>query len=134
MKIWLQKPMLILIWSLALVVGLPVAAATLDENATKLLITDRVWQQKQHSASGYNYWSWKADASVCLRLEDIKSKCVDTGHWKLNANRLCYELTWWGASQGKKAVCFRISDRGNGQYAAIQDNGLTLYEFSVVKK
>ena len=115
--------------------GLPAAAATLDAKAAKSLISDRVWQQKYQSGPTFNYWSWKSDGSVCLQLRtyDKTAKCTDTGRWKLEAERLCYELTWFGASQGRKAACFRIANQGEGRYEAISDNGLTFFEFSVVQ-
>ena len=108
-------------------------AATLDAEAVKLLVTDRTWQQPQAHGSGQLYWSWKSDGTVCLRTEDKVSKCADTGRWTLGGNRMCYELTWWGASSGRKSACFRIDDQGNGRYEAIQDNGLSLFQFSVLR-
>ncbi|MDH3282356.1 MAG: hypothetical protein OEQ18_14670 [Gammaproteobacteria bacterium] len=113
--------------------SLQAAAATLDAKAARRLISDRMWQQKAPAGPGYIYWSWKSDGSVCLRTEDENGKCADTGRWKLDGDRLCYELTWWGASAGRKSACFRISDQGKGRYEALQDNGLTFFTFSVVK-
>lgn len=81
---------------------------------------------------GFNYWSWKSDGSICLRTEDKDSRCADTGQWKLEAERLCDELTWWGATDGRKSACFRITDLGKGHYEAMQDCGFALFEFSVV--
>lgn len=112
---------------------LQAAAATLDAKAAKRLISDRMRQQKAPHGPGLKYWSWKSDGSVCLRIEGKTGKCADTEHWKLNGDRLCYELEWGGASMNIKSACFRISDKGKGRYEALQDNGLSLYEFPVVK-
>jgi Protein of unknown function (DUF995) len=117
----------------ALCAGLPAAAATLDAKAAKSLISDRVWQQQRRTGSGFVYWSWKSDGSVCIRLEDKNSKCDDTGHWKLDGDRLCFEITWYLKSAGGNSACFRIVDKGKGRYEAISDNGLTFFEFSVVE-
>lgn len=117
----------------ALYAGSPAAAATLDAKAAKSLISDRMWQQPQAHGSGQIYWAWKSDGSVCLRTEEKNSECADTGDWKLDGDRVCYELTWWGASMGTKAACFRISDKEKGLYEALQDNGFTLFKFSVVQ-
>jgi hypothetical protein len=46
---------------------------------------------------------------------------------------MCYELTWWGASMGRKSACFRIVDKGKNRFEALQDSGFTLFEFSVIK-
>jgi hypothetical protein len=108
-------------------------AATLDAAAVKVLVMDRTWQQPQAHGSGQLYWSWKSDGTVCLRTDDKVGKCADTGRWTLEGNRMCYELTWWGAGSGRKSACFRIDDQGNGRYEAIQDNGLGLFQFSVLR-
>ena len=107
-------------------------AEDLDAKAARSLVADRVWQWKVPHG-GFNYWTWKGDGSVCFQLEARKTKCADTGRWTLDEGRLCYELTWWGGSLGRKNACFRISHRGNGQYEAVADNGLTFMEFSVVE-
>lgn len=108
-------------------------AATLDANAVKTLTANRVWQVKRPRGPGYDYWSWNSDGSVCLRLGEKTGKCADTGRWRLEGERFCYELTWWGESYGLKSACFRISDQGQGRYGWLSDNELNAYEFSVVK-
>lgn len=72
------------------------SAATLDAKAAKNLISDRIWQQKNPHGPGLKYWSWKSDGSVCLRTDDKTGKCADTGHWKLDGVRLCYDVAWAG--------------------------------------
>jgi len=109
-------------------------AKVLDAKAAASLVNNRMWQQKLQRGPGYNYWAWKGDGSVCLRLGDKSGKCADTGQWKQEGERLCYELTWWGAEAGLKSNCIRIADQGKGSYGALQDNGFTLYEFSLVKQ
>lgn len=108
--------------------------ATLDAKAAQNVTSDRVWQVKKHRGPGYDYWSWNSDGSVCVRLGEKTGKCADAGTWKLDGERLCYKLTWWGENQGLKSACFRISDQGKGHYGALQDNNLTFLEFSVVKQ
>jgi len=117
----------------ALCANFPAAAATLDGTAAKGLISDRTWQQKARSGPTYKYWSWMSDGSVCLRTDGKTDKCADTGRWKLDDDRLCFELKWGGVSIGVKSTCFRISDKGKGLYETIQDNGLTFFEFSIVE-
>ena len=58
---------------------------------------------------------------------------MDTGTWKLEGERMCYELTWWGAESGFKSSCYRITDLGKARYGALQDNGLIFFEFTVAK-
>jgi len=128
-----RSALLILVAISFFVVGAAVqaATATLDAKATKNLMLDHVWQMKL--GSGHAYWSWKSDGSVCFRVEAGEGKCADTGSWKLDGNRLCYDLTWWGASGGFKSSCFRVSNKGKGWYEAVEDNGVTLFEFSAAK-
>ena len=116
----------------ALCTGFEAAATPVDAKAAKSLITGRVWQQKARTGPGLNYWSWASDGSLCLRAEDRNSKCADTGRWRLEKDRLCYDLKWGGLTYGAKSGCFRISEKGSGLYEALQDNGLALFEFSVV--
>ena len=105
----------------------------LDAKAAKTLTSGRMWHSKSISGSGFFSWSWKSDGSVCLRDNEDAGKCLDTGTWKLENDRLCYELTWWGASSGFKSNCFRIEDKGKGRYGWLKDNGLSVIEFSVAK-
>jgi len=109
------------------------APPALDAEAAKNLIADRMWQQQQAHGPGRVYWSWKSDGSVCLRTDEADTKCADSGRWTLENGRMCYELTWWGASMGRKSACFRIVDRGKNHFEALQDTGFTLFEFSVIK-
>ncbi len=117
----------------ALCSGLQAQENFLDAKAARSLISDQTWQQKFMTGPGGVLWSWKSDGSVCLRTEGKNSKCADTGRWKLDRERLCYELTWWGASENRKSACFRISNQGLGYYNAIKDDGVTAFEFSVAK-
>jgi len=122
--------------AIAILLVAPCAAAaadTLNNAAAKTVIANRTWRQPQAHGSGKVYWTWKSDGSTCLRTDGPKGKCADTGHWRLDGGRMCYELTWWGASVGRKSACFRIADKGKNQYEAIQDSGFTLFEFSVVR-
>ena len=106
------------------------APEPLDAGAAKALIVNRTWEQQAAHGPGKVYWTWKSDGSVCLRTDGPKGKCMDTGKWKLEDNRMCYELTWWGASVGRKAACFRITDKDKNRYEAIQDTGFSLFEFT----
>ena len=133
MKTWSRLPIPFLIVFFALGAGFQADAATIDAKAARTLISDRVWQQQRRTSSEYVYWSWKSDGSVCLRLEDKNSKCDDTGHWKLDGDRLCFEITWYLKSTGGNSACVRIVDKGKGRYEAVSDNGLTFFEFSVVE-
>ena len=133
MKIPLRLVIPFLTSFLALAASLQAAAATLDSEAAKSLITGRMWQQPQPHGTGQLYWSWNSDGSVCLRTDGKTGNCADTGTWKLDGDRICYKLTWYGKTSGRQSACFRISDKQKGLYEALQDNGLTLFEFSVVK-
>ena len=105
----------------------------LDAEAAKSLISGRMWQAPIIGGPGHYYWSWKSDGSVCLRQNETTGKCLDTGTWKLKGNRLCYELTWYGAGLGLKSRCLRIVDEGNGRYRELEESGLATLKFSVVK-
>jgi len=128
-----QRVIKFLVVQFAMCWALPAFAATLDAKAARDLVSDRVWQQKPSSGPNDRYWSWKSDGSICIRTDDKADKCDDTGQWKLDAGRLCYDLRWGGLNIGTKSGCFRITEQGKRRYKALQDNGLTLFEFTVVK-
>jgi len=110
-----------------------IAAATLDGKAAGNLLSGRDMASKNVAGEGFYYWTWNADGSVCMRLQEKNGKCADTGTWKVERDRVCYAFTWWGKSSGFAANCFRISEDAKGHYEAIQDNGMRLFEFTVGK-
>lgn len=116
-----------------LVAATPVSSATLDGKAMRTLTSDQVWQVTSNRGPGRNYWAWKADGSVCLRVGEKTGKCTDTGHWKIEGDRLCYELSWWGATDGMKSGCVRIAEKGKAAYEALEESGVTRFEFSLAK-
>ena len=111
---------------------LPAGAAMLDAQAAKKLASDQMWQIK-FSSGAVVFWSWRSNGTMCARKEEKNSDCIDDGTWKLDGNRLCYELTWFGKAEGLKSHCFRVEDQGAGHYVALSDNGLTFFEFSIAK-
>src|SRR3989304_2859859 len=73
----------------------------MDAKKVKTVASGNTWETKKVGGSGgYAYWNWKADGSVCMRLEEKAGKCDDTGKWKLDGDRLCFELEWFGAQLG----------------------------------
>ena len=109
----------------------PVAAAMLDGEAARSLLSDRNMVSKNVAGDGFFYWTWKGDGSVCMRLQEENGPCADTGTWRIERDRVCYAFTWWGKSDGWGANCFRISEVRKGRYEAIQVNGIRLLEFTV---
>jgi hypothetical protein len=112
---------------------LQAGAATLDAKAARGLLSDHMMASDDIAGSGYYYWSWNSDGTVCMRLKDKNGSCADTGPWKLQGDRVCYEFTWWGKGSGFDSACFRIVDLGKGRYEALQDNGMTLLHFHMTK-
>jgi hypothetical protein len=109
------------------------AGKVLDAVAVKALVSDRVWTTEAGSSGSVRYWAWKSDGSICYRIFQKDGKCDDTGQWKLDGNRLCYQLSWAMKSQELNSMCFPIVDLGKGHYAALEDNGLHLFDFTVSK-
>jgi len=117
----------------ALLLPSQVFSATLDGEAARHLLSDRDMASKNIAGEGFYYWTWKADGSVCMRLQEKDGQCADTGTWKIERDRVCYAFTWWGKSDGFGTNCFRILEGTKGHYEAIQDNGMRLFEFTVGK-
>ena len=125
------------LWTIALAFIAPlavtsVAADTLDTDSAKQVL-DRTWVQNNSAGPGEHYWAWKPDGTVCVRLYDAKQpNCDDVGQWTLEAGRVCYEIGWWSGGQADKSGCFRIAQPSNTRYQAVRDNGVSLFQFSVL--
>jgi hypothetical protein len=71
------------------------------------------------------YWDFKADGSVCGRLHGskAKTKCADTGKWKLQGDLLCWDFTWMGESHDYKSLCAHARKAEGKTYLLIEQNG-----------
>jgi len=118
--------------SAAILLCSPVSAETLDAKAVGGLVSGHVWQQKRLAGSGFMYWAWNADGSVCLRDEKAGS-CIDTGRWRLDRDSVCWELSWWGKSDGYNVRCVRVGAKGKGRYEMVPVDGVTNIEFTIAK-
>lgn len=68
------------------------------------------------SATGYGYWEWRDDTTVCLRLTGASGDCDDRGSWNLEGNKICYELEWWGEAYGVRSACINLIAKGNNAF------------------
>lgn len=128
-----SRMLVLLAASFLLMCAMPQAGAdTLDAPAVKSLVSGHTWKLKMTSAI-LSYWTWKSDGSVCPRHAGMDSQCMDDGTWKLDGKRVCYELTYLGRTQGWKSSCLHIVDHGQGRYEALDESGMTFFEFSVAE-
>ncbi len=110
----------------------PAAADTLDSDSAKKVL-NRTWVQNNSGGPGAHYWTWKPDGTVCIRVYDAKQpNCDDVGQWTLEAGRVCYEIGWWSGGQADKSGCFRIAQPSNTRYQAVRDDGVPLFQFSML--
>lgn len=105
----------------------------LDASAVKALASGHMWKVVKLVVGGYAYWEWKSDGSVCMRLEEETGSCTDKGRWKLDGNRLCWELEYFGDDLGLKSTCVDIADKGKGRYLGTNKTGTNLLDFTVIK-
>jgi hypothetical protein len=113
-----------------LIAGAPAQAQALDGLAIKELALRGTWNAQ---SSGWGFWSWDEDGSVCLRLNEPTGECSDTGTWAIDGDSICYEFEWVWESEGQRALCLHINDLG-GHYEA-QHKGLvatSLFKFEVI--
>jgi hypothetical protein len=95
------------------VFGGPLAVAqALDGSEIRDLALRGVWLAQEN----WGYWSWRDDNSVCLRLFGPDGDCADTGHWAIDGDVMCYELTWWGESYDVRQNCFTVHSKGGFHY------------------
>jgi hypothetical protein len=110
----------------------PAPAQELDGNAIQQLAHQGIWAAEQD----WGYWSWSADKKVCLRLFGADGDCADTGTWNLDGDVMCYELTWWGESEGVRKNCVTVHGLGDGRYETQYHGGAlasTFYFFRVLE-
>ncbi len=113
----------------------PLAAQTLNANSIKKIQVGKIWAEKGlANLFSETFWEWKADGSVCVRLFEKKSSCDYVGSWKLQADRLCYELDKWDGTASDASRCIRISEptTESYEYKALDDNSVQVFKFTVL--
>jgi hypothetical protein len=117
-----------------LMVALPAGAADLGSDQVRNLANGAMWSTKNMlNSNQLRSFDWKKDGTLCLRLGGTDGKCDDQGTWKVEGQRMCYELTWWMKSQGMTSACFGVSDLGNGSYEATLPSGTRFMQFTVAR-
>jgi hypothetical protein len=104
--------------------------AALDAEQLNTLVTGRTWAiafygdltDKTRTA----YWDFQRDGHVCARLANNVpgSKCADTGKWRLEGDKLCWEMGWFGKTDGFQAACGRARRAGDAyQFIDVKNDG-----------
>jgi hypothetical protein len=115
-----------------MLVVLPAAAADLAPDAVRKLVSGMMWTtEKMLNSTQLRSFDWKRDGTLCLRLGSTSGKCDDNGTWKIDGQRVCYQLTWWMKSYDLASACLNVADLGNGRYEAKIPSGSTFMEFTV---
>ena len=119
------------LFSTMLIAG-PSAAAELGADAVRNLVGGKMWiAEKMLSTNQLRSFEWKDDGSVCLRLGSTSGRCDDSGHWKIDGARVCWDFTWWMKTYDLASTCLGIAELGKGRYEAKMANGTTFMEFTV---
>ncbi len=110
-------------------------AADLAPNAVAALVKGRTWATTRVlNYARTDTWEWRADGTVCLRLDRTDGKCDDSGSWTIDGPKVCYKLEWWQKSQDLSSACFSVADLGDGQYEAKLPTGSSVLRFRVSRK
>jgi hypothetical protein len=111
------------------------ASPELGADAVLKLVSGRTWlTEKILDSRNTGVMAWKKDGTVCLHIGgDASGKCHDTGTWKMSGTRVCYQMTWWGKSQGILSECLGVADLGNGRYQARIPSGSRVWEFTLAR-
>lgn len=120
--------------TVTMLAAIPAGAKDLDADSMRKLASGKTWSaanllNSTQSAS----FDWKADGTVCLRLDSTSSKCDDSGTWKIVDQRICYEMTWWLKSYDLKSACLSVVDLGKSRYEAKLPSGTSFFKFTVMK-
>ena len=114
----------------------PLEAGTLNADGVKKVVVGKIWSEKGLGGLfSSSFWEWKADGSLCLRLFEKTGGCDYVGHWKLEADRVCYILERTAGESGTKSRCVRISEPTTGRYGyeALDDNNVPVFKFAMLK-
>jgi hypothetical protein len=81
------------------------------------------------------YWDFNRDGSVCMRLANSKpdAKCADTGHWKVEAETLCWDLKFLGEQYRYKSACVEVQKTLEHYEAINMKGGFRQFVFRPVK-
>lgn len=115
-----------------LLMSAPSSAADLDAQSIRRLVSGTTWSARVLDTQAAS-WDWKSDGTVCLRLGGTSDKCDDSGTWKLDGERVCYQMTWWLKSYGLTSACLSVAELGNGRYEAKTVNGSRFMQFTIVR-
>jgi hypothetical protein len=117
---------------LTMLSGSPSGAADLGSDAVQRLAAGKMWITKQIADSrALASFEWKRDGTVCLRLTETSGKCDDSGTWRIDDARVCWEFTWWAKSQGMTSACLSVAELGKGLYEAKVASGTQFLVFTV---
>jgi len=104
------------------IVGNSAYADALSEEESRALLNGTTWKMEMPLGEIISvfYWDWKADGSVCGRIQGANKDepCTAVGQWRLKGNRLCWQYDWlppYGVA------CFRIEGTGERKYLLIND-------------
>ena len=116
----------------AMFLASPSGAADLGSDAVKNLVGGKMWTtEKMLNSNQLRSFEWKKDGTVCLRLGSTSGKCDDSGTWRIDGDRVCWEFTWWMKSQDMASACLGVAELGKGRYEAKMASGLRLMDFTV---
>lgn len=128
---------------LAFVFGIkPGLADTLDSVAIAKLVDNNTWHLNWAACMGGSdgcrtFWDFGSDGTVCARAIDAKrdDKCADEGKWRIEENKLCWELTWFGGGEGFKSVCVLIEKASDGNYETTRAGGfgIKFFQFAIAQ-
>lgn len=107
-------------------------AADLASDAVKNLVGGKMWvTENMLNSRQLRSFEWKKDGTVCLRLGSTSGKCDDSGTWRIDGARVCWEFTWWMKTYDMASACLGVAELGKGRYEAKMANGGTFMEFTV---
>jgi hypothetical protein len=128
-----SKALLVSFFFSATLLARPSGAADLGADAVKSLLGGKMWKtEKMGQSNQLGSFEWKKDGMVCLRLGDNTSgKCDDSGTWRIDGARLCWEFTWWLKTYDMASACLGVAELGKGRYEAKMASGFKFMDFTV---
>ena len=109
----------------------PAGASELSAEELKSVVHGKTWaltyttDRELKNPTNVAYWDFRANGTVCARFPNAKPKtpCADEGKWRLEGQRLCWDLARIGETYGYKSRCVQVRKLDAKRFEAFSGDG-----------
>ena len=122
MKTFMKTMIALLLTASMVTPALPQSSQNIKGESLRDLVAGRSWaisfQGNTDNPRLTLIWDFRKDGSICARAagQERGEKCADEGSWAVRGDMMCWELKWFGKSQGFKSACSLVNKVGAGRF------------------